>query len=181
MSGDSSEVEPKATDDVVLPEPDEYLLSWVLLAQVADAYSRVREREYAYYGINNERRAILYIIASNGGRANPADIAREIFRELHSVTGLLQRMEQDGLVERHKGSGRSKIEVRLTKAGRDVLIRSADSEIDKRVFSVLTKAERERLSRYLWKIRGRLLKDLGVPEWQLNLSLHRNLSDEKEG
>jgi DNA-binding MarR family transcriptional regulator len=175
MPSDSSNLGPEVTgDDGQLPEPDEYLLLWVLLAQVANAFSRVREREYAYYGINNERRAILYIIANNGGSAHPSDIAREIFRELHSVTGLLARMEQDGLVTRHKGAGRSKVEVRLTEAGRDVLTRSADVEVDRRVFSVLTKAERERLSQSLRKVRERLLRDLGIPQWQLNLSLQRS-------
>ena len=181
MSSDPSELEPEETDDGQVPEPDEYRLMWVLLAQTANACSRVREREYAYYGINNERRAILDIIANNGGSANPTDIAREVFRELHSVTGLLRRMEEAGLVSLHKGSGRSKVEVRLTKSGRDVLRESADSEIDKRVFSVLKKAERERLFQYLWKIRARVLKDLGIPEWQLNLALHGRPKEESDG
>jgi len=181
MSSDPSELEPEETDDGQVPEPDEYRLMWVLLAQTANACSRVREREYAYYGINNERRAILDIIANNGGSANPTDIAREVFRELHSVTGLLRRMEEAGLVSLHKGSGRSKVEVRLTKSGRDVLRESADSEIDKRVFSVLKKAERERLLQYLWKIRARVLKDLGIPEWQLNLALHGRPKEESDG
>jgi DNA-binding MarR family transcriptional regulator len=180
MPNDSSALEPEATDDGQVPVPDEYLLLWVLMAQTNDAISRAREKEYARYGINNERRAVLYIIANNGGHANPVDITREIFRELHSVTGLLKRMEDDGLVTRHKGSGRSKVEVRLTKTGWEVLKQSADSEIDKRVFSVLKKAERERLSLYLWKVRTRVLKELGIAEWQLNLSLHRGLGEERE-
>jgi DNA-binding MarR family transcriptional regulator len=175
MPSDSSKLEPEATDSGQVPVPDEYLSLWVLMAQTKDALSRAREKEYARYGINNERRAVLYMIANNGGHARPVDIAREIFRELHSVTGLLKRMEDDGLVTRHKGSGRSKVEVRITDTGRDVLMRSADSEIDERVFSALKKAERERLALYLWKVRAMVLKELGIPEWQLNLSLHRDL------
>ena len=154
------------------PLPDEYFLLWVLLAQTKDAISRLRERDYAHYGINNERRAILYILANNGGHARPVDIARELFRELHSVTEMVKRMEEAGLVTRHKGSGRSKVEVRLTDHGREVLEKSRDSEPDKRVFSVLKKSERERLSTSLRKVRGAVLKDLGIPEWQLKLSLH---------
>jgi DNA-binding MarR family transcriptional regulator len=180
MPSDPSRLEPEATDDGQIPVPDEYLRLWVLMAQTTDAISRAREIEYSRYGINNERRAILFIIANNGGHARPVEIAREIFRELHSVTGLLTRMEEDGLVTRHQSSSRSKFEVRLTETGRDVLKESANSEIDKIVFSVLKKSERERLSLLLWKVRSRVLKELGIPEWQLNLSLDRGPAGECE-
>jgi DNA-binding MarR family transcriptional regulator len=159
---------------------DEYFLLWVLVAQTKDAILRVREREYARYGISNERRAVLYIIENNGGRATPVEIARELFRELHSVTELLKRMEEAGLITRHKGSGRSKVEVRITEKGRDVFNQSRNNETDERVFSVLTKRERERLTLYLSKIRRRVLRDLGVPEWQLNLPLTRNGPESQE-
>jgi len=152
---------------------DEYFLLWVLIAQTKDAIARAREREYSRFGLNNERRAILYILENSGGHATPVDIARELFRELHSVTGMLKRMEDAGLVSRHKGTGRSKVEVRLTDHGREVLDMSRGTEIDKKIFSVLTKRERERFGSYLWKVRCSVLKDLGIPEWQLNLSLHR--------
>ena len=152
---------------------DEYFQLWVLLAQTKDAISRLRERDYAQYGIDNERRAVLYILANNGGHAKPVDIARELFRELHSVTEMIKRMEEAGLVTRHEGSGRSKVEVRLSDHGREVLEKSHGSEPDKRVFSTLKKGERERLAKSLLKVRAAVLKDLGIPEWQLNLSLHR--------
>jgi DNA-binding MarR family transcriptional regulator len=164
------------------PVLDEYFQLWVLMAQTKDAISRLRERDYARYGINNERRAILYILDNNGGHAKPVDIARELFRELHSVTEMIKRMEKAGLVTRHKGSGRSKVDVRLTDEGRDVLQKSQDSVPDERVFSVLTKSERKRLAKSLWKVRGRVIADLGIPEWQLNLSLHHGgTEDDPEG
>ena len=82
---------------------DEYFMLWVLIAQTKDAILRARELEYARYGISNERRAILAIIQNNGGRATPVDIARDLFRELHSVTEMLARMEKDGLVTAAQG------------------------------------------------------------------------------
>ncbi len=104
---------------------------WVLIAQTRDAILRARELEYAQYGISNERRAVLAIIQNSGGRATPVDIARNLFRELHSVTEMLARMEKDGLVTRHKGTGRSKVEVSLTEQGLDVFHQSLYSETDK--------------------------------------------------
>jgi DNA-binding MarR family transcriptional regulator len=147
---------------------DEFFMLWVLTAQTKDALLRAREREYARYGISNERRAILFIVQDNGGHATPVQISRYLFRELHSVTELLVRMEKDGLITRYKGSGRSKIEVKLTEKGLDVLNQSLHNETDKRVFSVLTKKQRERLALYLWKVRARTLQELGIPDWQLN-------------
>ena len=109
------------------------------------------------------------MIETNGGRATPVDIARDLFRELHSVTGMLKRMEDAGLISRHKGSGRSKVGVRLTQQGRDVLERSSRTETDQRIFSVLTRRERERLASHLLKVRGKVPEDLGIREWELHL------------
>ncbi|HTX68026.1 MAG TPA: MarR family transcriptional regulator [Thermoleophilia bacterium] len=148
---------------------DDPFLLWVLIAQTKDAILKARQRDYARFGISDDRRAILYIIMDNGGRATPVIIARNLFRELHSVTEMLKRMEKDGLVERRKGTGRSKVEVVITEKGRDVFEQSHHNETDQRVFGVLTKQERERLSLYLWKLRSRVLQDLGIPEWSLDL------------
>jgi DNA-binding MarR family transcriptional regulator len=154
--------------------PDEYFMLWVLIAQTKDGILRARERDYARFGITNERRAVLFIIQNHGGRATPVEIARDLFRELNSVTEMLKRMEADGLVVRHKGSGRSRVEVELTDKGREVFKQSLHNETDKRIFSVLTKTERERLASTLFKLRKRVLDDLGIPEWHLNFPLDPN-------
>jgi DNA-binding MarR family transcriptional regulator len=159
---------------------DEYFRLWVLTAQTKDGILRARERDYARYGISNERRAVLYMIVNNGGRATPVEIARDLFRELHSVTELLKRMENDGLVVRSKGSGRSKVEVTLTEKGLDVFEQSVRNDTDKRIFSVLSPKERERLALYLRKLRTRVLQDLGIPEWQLNFPLNLDQPSGKE-
>jgi DNA-binding MarR family transcriptional regulator len=54
-------------------------------------------------------------------------MARDLFRGLHSITEMLARMEKDGLIEKHKGSGRSKVEVTLTEKGLDVFNQSLHS------------------------------------------------------
>lgn len=148
---------------------DDPFLLWVLIAQTKDAMLKARQRDYARFGISDDRRAILYIIMTNGGSATPVMIARNLFRELHSVTEMVKRMEKDGLVERRKGTGRSRVEVVITQQGRHVFEQSRHNETDQRIFSALTKQERERLSQYLWKLRSRVLQDLGIPEWSLDL------------
>jgi DNA-binding MarR family transcriptional regulator len=159
-------------------ESDEFFLLWVLIAQTKDAILRAREQEYARYGISNERRAVLYIIQDSGGSTTPVEIARYLFRELHTVTELLVRMEKDGLVARHKGPGRARVQVRLTKSGMDVFRQSLNNETDRMVFSALTKRQRERLAQYLWRLRERTLERLGIPEWQLNFPHGLNEPDD---
>jgi DNA-binding MarR family transcriptional regulator len=149
------------------PASDEYFLLWALIAQTKDAMLRARELEYARYGISNERRAVLYVIQQNGGRATPVEIAHALLRELHSVSEMLVRMEKAGLVVRHRGNGRSKVEVSLTEEGLDVFTQSLRNQTDREILSVLTKRQRERLALYLWKIRSRTVQHLGIPEWQL--------------
>ena len=157
------------TDQTSLEE--EYFLLWVLIAQTKDALLKARERDYARFCIGNDRRAVLFAIESNGGAATPVEVARLLFRELHSVTEMLKRMEADGLITREKSSGRSRIEARITEKGLDVFNQSLHNPTDKRVFSVLTKKERERLRSLLMKLRRRTLQDLGVPEWRLDLPI----------
>jgi DNA-binding MarR family transcriptional regulator len=161
------------------PIADEYFMLWILIAQTKDAILRARERDYARYGISNERRAVLYSIQNNGGRATPVEIARGLFRELHSITEMLKRMEQDGLISKEKCSGRSRAEVVLTAKGLDVFNQSLHNQTDKRIFSALTRTERERLASYLWKLRARVMQDLGIPEWRLNFPLDPNGSSEQ--
>ncbi len=158
-------------DEDPRPVTDEYFMLWVLIAQTKDAILRARELEYARWGISNERRAILTVIQNNGGCTTPVEIGRALFRELHSVTEMLVRMEKDGLVTRRKGSGRSKIEVCLTEEGLGVFNQSLHNETDKSIFSCLTKKQRERLASYLFKLRSRTLEQLGIPEWHLNFPL----------
>jgi DNA-binding MarR family transcriptional regulator len=86
-------------------------------------------------------------------------------------------MENDGLISRHKGSGRSKVEVELTEKGLEVFKQSLHNETDQRIFSVLTPKERERLASSLFKVRRRVLQDLGIPEWQLNFPLDPNAGE----
>jgi DNA-binding MarR family transcriptional regulator len=148
---------------------DEYFGLFVLVAQTKDAILRARQVEYEPYGINNERRALLWVIQSYGGSASPVQIARRFFRELHSITEMLKRMEKDGLVSRHRGTGRSKTVVRLTAKGLETLKQSMHNEADKRIFSVLTLDERDRLAAYLSKLRVKALEELGVTDVELSV------------
>jgi DNA-binding MarR family transcriptional regulator len=167
-------------DDAVRPLADEYFVLWVMIAQTKDALLKARQRDYAQFGINNERRAVLWIIQNNGGQATPVEIARQLFRELHSVTEMLNRMTKEGLVRKVKSTGKSKTEAKLTKKGLEVFSQSLHNETDKRIFSALSKNEREQLMSCLWKVRKKALSELGIPEWQITFPLDPNGTNGEE-
>jgi DNA-binding MarR family transcriptional regulator len=142
---------------------------FVLIAQTKDAILKARQIEYERFGISNERRALLWIIQSYGGQATPAEIARRIFRELQSITEMLQRMEKDGLVERCKGTGRSKTVVKLSDKGREVLRQSLHNKADKNIFSVLSADEQDQLASSLSKVRTKAFEELGITDVELSV------------
>ena len=75
---------------------------WVLLHQAKDAVFKAREKELSQYGISAMEAAALFIIQAIGDKATPAEISRWIFREHHTVTALLSRMEKKGLITKVK-------------------------------------------------------------------------------
>lgn len=158
------------------PISDEYFALWVMIAQTKDSLLRARQRDYARFNISNERRAVLWSIQNNGGKATPVEISRQLFRELHSVSEMLVRMEKEGLITREKTSGKSRIVAKLSQKGHEIFDQSLHNETDKRIFSVLTKKQRERLLSYLWKIRSKVINELGIPEWQIKYPLDPNNS-----
>jgi DNA-binding MarR family transcriptional regulator len=157
-----------ATDSCEL-KPDEYFSLFVLLAQTKEAILRARQVEYTPYGISNERRGLLWVIQSYGGQATPSQISHRFFRELQSITEMLKRMENDGLVTRHQGSGRAKTAVRLSEKGLETLRQSMHNETDKRLFSVLTPEERDQLAASLGKLRQQAMAELGVTDVELSV------------
>ena len=101
-------------------------------------------------------------IVALGGQSTAAEISRLLFRKINSVTEMLKRMELDGLIERVKNSGRSKITVKLTDKGKETYNQSLKNRADKKILSVLSKKQREQLAAYLRQIRDEAARELGM-------------------
>ena len=157
-------------------DSDEFFVLWILIAQARDAVSKARHRDLERFKINKERRAILWSVQNDGGESTPVKIARQLFKELHSVSEMLKRMEKQGLVTRSKRSGKSSAIVKLTQQGEEIFNQSRHNEVDKRIFSVLPKKRRERLASDLWAIRNQALRELGIPEWHIKFPSDPNNS-----
>jgi DNA-binding MarR family transcriptional regulator len=165
---------------VKMPVSDEYFDLWIMIAQAKDAILKARQREYAQFNINNERRAVLWCIQNNGGQATPVEISYQLFLELHSVTAMLNRMEKEGLIKKCKSNTRSRSIIELTPKGLEIFNQSLHNETDKKIFSILSKKERGQFMTCLWKVRNKAMNELGVPAWRIKFPLDPNKSNNEK-
>lgn len=138
---------------------DRDFILWVLLRQARDAVFKVRENELRQYGISTIEAATLYAIQSIGDKATPAEISRWVFREHHTVSALLSRMQKKGLVTKTKDTSRKNIwRVSLTKKGKNAYRQSIKRESIHTALSPLSAKDRQRLESYLREIRDNAIK-----------------------
>ncbi|MBN1376260.1 MAG: MarR family transcriptional regulator [Dehalococcoidia bacterium] len=134
------------------------------LLQVADIFVKVRERELLTQNLSATSAAILFLVDAMGKDVTPAKISRMLLREPHSVSGILMRMEKQGLIKRAKNMERKNlIRVTLTTKGENALKQAMKKEGVKHVLSKLTDEQRKQLKQTL-----STLKEAGMKE--LNLS-----------
>jgi DNA-binding MarR family transcriptional regulator len=142
---------------------DEVAAAWLLLEQTRNAIFKARELELEQYGISLVQSAVMFVIHTSGGKTRPAEIARWLVREPHSISGLLSRMEKAGLLQREPDPERKNaVSIVLTAEGRDICNKTFQRESVNQVFAGLSDGERQELMGLLIKLRDRALKDRRV-------------------
>jgi len=136
---------------------------WVLLHQVRDAVHKASDKELRRLGLSPMEAALIFAVNAIGDRATPAEISRWLFRESHSVSGLLDRMEKKGLVRRSKDlEKRNLVRISLTEKAKQFYNTYAEMKVVESVLSVLSDEERQQLAKTLEELRDRALEVLGV-------------------
>jgi len=82
---------------------------WLLLLKVRRAIFKAREKELHRFGITPEQAGVLYIILETNGKATRSEMSRLMVRELHTVYGIVDRMEKKGLVRKVRDTDRKSI------------------------------------------------------------------------
>lgn len=93
------------------------------LTKTARAFERAWEWELMPLGISPVEAEVLLAVDAaevSGVMVSSSSLAQDIFREPHSVSGLLKRMMQRGLVRRAKAPGGNIKRVSLTKKGQEL-------------------------------------------------------------
>jgi len=136
---------------------------WLLLEQTRNSIYKARELELEQYGVSAVQAGVMFVIHTMGGRTRPADIARWLVREPHSISGLLTRMEKDDLLRRVPDPDRKNaVSIVLTDYGRDICLKTFQRESVKQILSCLEEEDRKQLMTSLIHLRDRALKDRRV-------------------
>ena len=124
------------------------------MSEFRNLEKHARENELRNVGLTMMQAAALFIIKSIKGPAIPAEIARWLFREHHTVSALLNRMEKRGLVKKIKGHGRKNIiRVELTKKGEEAYKQSQKLRSIHDIMSCLSDRQKGNLKKYLEALR----------------------------
>ncbi len=124
---------------------------------------KARWEELAQYNVPPVQAAVLFIIQAIGYRATPAEISRWFFRQSHSVSELLSRMEKGGLVRKVKDLDRKNlVRVELTEKGRETYHQSMKRVSIHNIMSSLSEEEHQQLRSCLQKLRDKALKEIGI-------------------
>jgi len=136
---------------------------WVLLHQTTDAALRARQKELDQFDISVIEVGVLVVIQAIGERATPSEISRRIFREPHTVSALLNRMEKKGLLTKTQDLDRKNmVRVSITEKGRQAYDKSTRRKSIYRIISSLSEEERQQLRSCLEKLRNKAFKELTV-------------------
>lgn len=136
---------------------------WILLTHTRYAIYRAREKELLRYGVSPEQVGVLFIIQALGSRATPSEIARSILRQPHTVSALIERMAEKGLVKKmHDLDRKNLVRVSLTEKGQKVYDISTKRGPIHRIMGSLNVTERSNLQKALEKLQAQARKEIGL-------------------
>ena len=158
---------------------DDYNLI-ALINQTGHAFSLARTRELSAQRLSMMRAAVLLVLQIRDNNATPTEISQWLLREPHTISALLDRMENDGLIRRYRDlHKRNTVRVAMTEKGRGAYQESLQRETFHRVMSVLSDEEREQLRRVMTKLWLRVLQEVKheVP-WTSTAPTHIKAADD---
>jgi DNA-binding MarR family transcriptional regulator len=135
---------------------------WILLAQTRALLFSAGEQELAQFGISLMQGWTIFTVKAIGKEATPAEIARWIGREPHTVSSLLSRMVEMGLVKKEKDLDKKNlVHISLTPKGESIYRKAIGIKSIHAIMAGLSEEERQQLRLILEKLRSKAQKKLG--------------------
>ena len=132
---------------------------WKLLYRAAYAIRRSRESELLKHGVSWIQSSVLYAVNSSEVPPTPADISRSLFRKAHTVSGLLDRMEKQGLITKARDEKKkNRVRILLTDKGEELDRKARESIVIHEVMSCLSKRSQDSLRASLEKLYDKALE-----------------------
>jgi DNA-binding MarR family transcriptional regulator len=123
--------------------------------------TRLRELELAKFGLTPEQASILNTLQSTNGAATISDIVDSTMRQYNTITTMVNRMAELGLVEKQKNSTDKKFIVSITYKGKSIFKKLTYISINM-AFSDLSKADKKKLLTYLQILTDKARNVLGL-------------------
>lgn len=135
---------------------------WILLAQTRSLLFAAGEAELSKWNISLMQGWTIFTIKAIGERATPAEIARWLGREPHTVSSLLSRMVVQGLVVKEKSLDKKNlVRIRLTEKGEQLYHEAIGMKPMHDIISVLNSEDHQQLKSLLGKLRDKAQQNLG--------------------
>jgi DNA-binding MarR family transcriptional regulator len=134
---------------------------WALLSQASNALGRVADSELGQVGISMMQAAVLVFVKNSKEPVIPAHISRWLFREPHTISQLLMRMEKQGLVKRTRDLEKKNwVRITLTEKGEAAYKHQTEMRVISKILSILSPEECNKLGASLKKLRDEAVKEL---------------------
>lgn len=126
---------------------------WRQLFRTFKALDRAREIELEQMGITTIQADVLHALKTSTDPVTPAMLSRWLYREPHSISGLINRMEEQGLVRKSKDlRKKNMVRVTLTKEGEQAYEQTLGVKVYPKILSRLSKKELTSLKVHLDKL-----------------------------
>ena len=143
------------------PTTEDDIKLWAVFYRTAYIIKRNRERELAKYGITWIQASVLRTIKQSEEPPTPTDIARKLFRQSHTISELIKRMEKQQLVRRVRDlKKKNVIRVLLTSKGEERLAEALQNEVTHKIFAILNDEEQKRLLETVTLLRNKAVEEL---------------------
>jgi len=134
---------------------------WKLLSETYHTMWRSREKELDMAGISAIQAGVLLLVNNSQEPVTPAVLSRFLYREPHTISGLLTRMEKQGLVKRVKDLKRkNQVRIVLTEKGKRAYEKQNKAGVTNKILTTLTAEERSNFVANLEKLKKAALKEL---------------------
>jgi DNA-binding MarR family transcriptional regulator len=125
----------------------------VLLDQVRYMATRARENELRAFGLTLIQAAVLRLLRDTPEGATLQEISGVVTRETNSVSSLISRMQDKGLVKKQRTRQGNGIRVLITEKGKNIYNESVDRTLLTMLLSVLSGEEQRDLHILLSKLK----------------------------
>ncbi len=142
---------------------DRDFASWVFMARTRDAIFKSRVQELQKHDLSARQSSVLIVLEELDRKATPAEVSKWVFREPHSVSNFLKRMERDGLIKRVKDLKRKNmIRIEITEKGREAVHDAKEIESIHKIMAVLSEEEHRQLMAIMQKLWDKALEELWI-------------------